>query len=255
MKKRYNILFLTAFLSLVLIPIGFGQEADEKKDNIEYQDVVFLKDGSILRGKMQNWDYGGDLVITLLGGQTMTIGDDDILRVRQELIGVGSAAKVKQPFQFRESGTYNTFSGTMKFGSEFGVGITYSLGVRFNQYLGIGLGFGFEDFEVNWASEMIPAFAEVRGYLSKKKITPYYSLRAGLAFPIKNDDYFITETKPGLLLNPEVGYRFGGQDVQYYMGFGYRLQKASYLQEFPWEREDDTNLTYRRLELKFGLEF
>jgi hypothetical protein len=131
------------------------------------------------------------------------------------------------------------------------------MGHRFSQYLSVGGGFGYEDMEVNWAAQIIPVFAETRGYLTKSNISPYYNLRAGIGFPLANSNYNIISTSPGIMFNPEVGCRFGGRDVHFYMGVGFRLQKATYTVEPVWweSRTDVDRLTYRRLDLKFGLEF
>ena len=54
------------------------QEEPGSKDQIEHQDVVYLKDGSILRGKITEWSFGEKLSITILGGIKMEILDADI---------------------------------------------------------------------------------------------------------------------------------------------------------------------------------
>jgi len=257
MKSIFTLLSL--FLILNLVPCSLQAQIDQKQlaDEIEYQDVVYLLNGSILRGKIVDWKFGQELKMVILGGMEISIPNDDIDKVRQELIGDIGVRRGRRAFKFKEKGMYNLLSVNMPMGSELGIGVTYSIGHRFNRWISAGAGFGYQDFEVNWGAQVIPVFLEGRGYLSSKRIAPYYSMRAGLGFPIKNENYNVVSTNPGLLLNPEIGYRFGGNEVHFYLGVGYHMQKAEYTVEPQWweSRIDVDHLTYKRLDLKFGIDF
>ncbi len=257
MKYNIHILVFSLLTLIGAVPAGAqNPSGGDTRQQVTYQDVVYLRDGSVLRGTLIQWEYGQPLTLRMLGGQEITIPDADIEKVRQEVAGSYNGKRGHR-FVLKERGLYYLFGLSFPVGTEVGISATFSMGYRFNQYLSIGGGIGYEDLEVNWSSQIIPVFLETRGYLTKKKIAPYYHLRAGLGFPLANLNYDIVATEPGIMLNPEVGVRFGGRDVHFYMGVGYRLQKATYTVEpFWWEnRTDVDHLTYRRLDFKFGLDF
>jgi hypothetical protein len=142
-------------------------------------------------------------------------------------------------------------------GIEAGLSLTHSIGYRFNQFLGVGAGVGIENFELGWGKRVIPVFLEGRGYLSKKKISPYYAIRAGWGFALKYDDFNITEAKGGYMLNPEIGYRFGANPhLNFTLGMGVRFQRVSYTTEWEWNRNIQIDkITYQRIEIKAGILF
>ncbi len=247
---------ITLFL-LFLTPFLFAQKALEH-GNVEYMDVVYLKDGSVFKGHITEWDQGNQLQIRILGGVELTFSDSVIKKVRQQFLSPRNfRSPYKKTYQFREEGLYNTLSFSFVMGSELGFSLTYSIGHRFNRLLGVGVGIGIEDLEIDFASQIVPVFGEVRGYLSPKKRSAYYAMRLGYGFGIKNENWNVTKADGGIMINPEIGFRFGGsEDVNFYLGTGYRFQKSKYTREFPWnERVEVDKLTFKRLDLRFGIDF
>jgi hypothetical protein len=138
-----------------------------------------------------------------------------------------------------------------------GLSATYSAGHRFSRWLGVGAGTGITGINLGWGQNIIPLFVEARGFLLKKKVTPYYAVRFGYGFALTNFGYDITEATGGYLFNPEVGVRFGGgRTVSFYTGVGLHIQKATFTTESSFRQEIFVeNYKYKRLEFKFGLTF
>jgi hypothetical protein len=104
----------------------------------------------------------------------------------------------------------------------------------------------------------VPLYIEARGYFLPKKITPYYALKTGYGFTLKNVPNGEIDSKGGFYFSPEIGVRFGGKSVNYYLGLEYKLQNASFTTTFsPWEGSGiyTDKLSYRRIEMRTGILF
>lgn len=58
-------------------------------------------------------------------------------------------------------------------------------------------------------------------------------------------------------MSPEVGVRFGGKWVNYYLGVEYKIQNATWTSTYDWDGNGSVTdvISYRRLELRTGLLF
>jgi hypothetical protein len=183
------------------------------------------------------------------------IPDSAIRKVRQQWVGQRRIAK---PYSFKEEGFYQTLEvGLLVNASNGGLSATYSAGHRFSRWLGVGGGVGISGFDFEQGTNVIPLFVEVRGFATQKKVSPYYALRIGYGFALKNAANDISETKGGYLFNPQLGIRFGGGSaVSFYTGIGLHIQRATYTISRTFNEEVVVNrYLFKRLELKFGITF
>ena len=227
-------------------------------------DVVWLKDGSRLSGSILTWEYDRGLELKLASGTIMTIPKKDISHVFQQVQrGTEDSLKplhkvrIEKPYAFKEHGLYHTVSLSFHTSAYGGTGLQYSIGHRFNNRLGVGAGIGYETNDVNTGRNFIPVFAEFRGFLKQTKSTPYYGFKMGYGFAVQNNDEFNfspEEGKGGIYVNPEIGYRFGANKVNIYVGGEYKLQKASYTGGWTDYSYTD-HITYRRFQLRCGIVF
>jgi hypothetical protein len=153
---------------------------------------------------------------------------------------------------------YHTFSGFLNFSFMGGAGLHYSIGHRFSRLLGVGLGTGLETHDFNNSRNIIPIYAEARGFLLPKRISPYYALKLGYGFALGNEFNGTLEAKGGLHFSPEIGVRFGATDVNYYLGVEYKIQNATFTSTgWGWDGQGrfTDKISYRRFELRTGLVF
>ena len=229
--------------------------------------MVILKDGSKLTGTILKWELSRGMEFKLITGATMIIARTDITKVHQAVnaeeaftpppVEATNRRLIREPlpYAFKEKGLYNTFSCFVNISDPGGVGLSYSIGHRLNRLLGLGGGFGIETNDFFNNRDQIPLFVEARGFLKPEKITPYYALKLGYAFPMTNDFSNNISAKGGIYVSPELGIRFGARAVTYYAGIEYKLMKASYT-DFIWDGGTATDeITYRRLELRTGISF
>lgn len=103
---------------------------------------------------------------------------------------------------------------------EVGVGLVFDseyftwnvqgiFGYEFNNYLSIGIGTGLTSLEL-YDNINIPLFVNIRGDITKKDITPYYSIDCGYSLCLNTDGYF----QEGVIISPELGIRIR----KYYIG-------------------------------------
>jgi hypothetical protein len=226
-------------------------------------DVVWLKDGSRLVGSITRWELDHGLELKLASGAIMTIPKRDISQVFQQVKpGAENALipiKVKKPYAFKERGLYHQlsmfFHGSENYG---GSGIQYALGYRFNRLFSLGVGAGYETNEIGNGRDLMPIFAEVRGFLKAEKVTPYYGLKIGhsIADNDSENDFIFSETgKGGIYISPEIGLRVGAQKVSFFFGAEYKYQEASYLSDWGPDFQVSDNITYKRIALRTGILF
>ena len=219
-------------------------------------DIVTTHSGSVWKGTIVEITEDRYYIVETLSGLIMRMPEDGIKSVRQ--VWAGRGPRTVKEYSFKEVGFYNTIELGLN-GNSLGGGmnITYSAGHRFNKWLGVGAGLGYMGYELGWGRNTVPLFAEVRGFTSSKKISPYYAFRAGYGIALLSEVNGIVDTKGGYFFNPQVGVRFGGGSaVSFYTGLGVNIQKATYTEEVWWSETTTVDeYVFRRLELKFGITF
>lgn len=227
-------------------------------------DVVWLRNGSKLSGTILKWELSRGMEFKLLTGAEVIITKDEIARVYQDIPFAGQAesdyksyVRGVRPYAFKEKGMYHTFSAFLNFSFLGGAGLHYSIGHRFNRMLGVGIGTGVETHDFSSNRDIIPIYAEARGFFLPKKISPYYAVKVGYGFALRDQFNGTLEAKGGLHFSPEVGVRFGAGDVSYFIGAEYKIQNATYTNTFWWDGSGTftDKISYRRFELRTGLVF
>jgi len=223
-------------------------------------DIVLLKDGSRLRGTIMQWDLDRGMEFKLMTGATIYINKADIDRVTHETPESLSNTRIRgprepRPYSFREEGWYHNSSAFINVSSSGGAGIHYAMGWRFNRLLGVGIGTGIETHDFGWVRNIVPVYAEARGFLLPKKITPYYALKLGYGIALNDRANGTTDARGGIHFSPELGMRFGGGDVSYYAGIEYKIQNASFTNDWWGGGSSTDRISYRRFEFRTGLLF
>ena len=112
MRLTYTISFILLFFS----GLTFGQNTDSTDS--QTFDVVHLKDGSRLSGKILSWDMEKGMEFKLATGATIYIQKAEIVRVVQDSPEIANdrfrrfrQPFVPRPYAFREKGWYQNSSG------------------------------------------------------------------------------------------------------------------------------------------------
>ena len=222
-------------------------------------DIVYLRNGSVFRGKIIEMKSGGDLTMTTWSGITMTIPESNVKRIVQRC--KDQKTSFSRPYDFKEKGLYNATRLGVLVGQNYlgenstGYSLYHSTGWMFNRWIGAGLGLGVETFNPDGQeATTYPIFAEVRGYLRAKNVTPFYSVGGGWAFTGKHGDSewgYINDWSGGWLAKAQIGYRIGNNLTLF---GGLSLQKKTRDWRTTWGTEwGQDRILHKRFELGFGV--
>lgn len=249
------------FSTIFILLLSFSLIAQEhNKEGQLFQDIVYLKDGSIFRGKILEYKPAQLLIIETWSGQQLKFEGNVVKRVRQELISSKSGKKEKS-YEFREKGIFNSTDISVN-GSEndwgrvkVGAAIANVTGYQFNRFIGVGVGLGFDTYELLDSDQFIPIFVEARGYLLEKNATPMFRYQVGYGIGLKDLERDLFKSEGGFYSYPAVGFRFGGKTGgNTTLDLGYKVQMSK--QHFRiWEGIEVRSITYQRMTLRFGVQF
>jgi hypothetical protein len=242
MKKHLSSAILLIF---ILLPL----QAQKNKD------VLYLKNGSIIYGKLLQASDSSYKIRTS-DGSTFIYPSPEVQKFVNEmpvydgrkksgagfvleagfLVGAQSS-EYKSPFSFNFMGNF-----TVK---------TYSI---------FGLGSGVEYL----GQPFTPVFVEYKCLLSDKKTTPFLFIRAGKLYYLKgdskSDDTYnpyntVTTYHGGGSFTIGTGISWAKDDGETYLSFAYRNVHTSYTQKNYNSQTTTYKNAYNRLEVKFGFRF
>lgn len=194
-----------------------------------YQDVVSLKNGSVIKGVIIEQVPNQSIKIQTADGSIFVYQMAEVEKISKELpttrqlYSNGLAPRMTANFQdaFLQTPCYKGF---FDFGYTFGVGysdgtgrlaISTTHGAQINPYIFLGVGMG-----VNYYTYLqtygIPFYVDARANLLKGKMTPFIDFRVG---------YSVGDFR-GLYLTPSFGGNFGfGRKNGVSLALGYELQR------------------------------
>jgi len=240
---------LLFLLLLAAIPC-FAQQ----KENC--YDVVYLRNGSILRGKIAEYNLGGDLAMTTWNGAQMRFPSSNVKKIKQHCRNEDRTPLSQRPYSFRESGWYHCSRAEIMISQNgVGLGLQHSSGLKINRWLGLGLGVGIENLTL-WNDDIdsYPVFGEVRGYFLPRNISPFYAFGAGWGFVGKRDDFsdfngFVNKWQGGGMAQGQIGYRIGNHCTVH---VGLRFQRKTRIWR-SWNVEGEDSILQKRFEMGVGI--
>ena len=209
---------------LILVLLPFVSQAQET-----YEDVVYLKNGSIIHGMIIETVPNVSLKIKS-GPNVFAYKLDEVEKIRKELADGGKTNDFKKKGYF----------GIVELGfTDFPAGSGLPMfsmnvvnGYQFNRCLSMGLGLG-ADISNNSVYN-VSATTDFRGYFTKAKIAPFAGLIAGYNMQIaKYPDYYyygrtVTTINHGAIINPNIGVRIAiSKKAGMSFSFGYKMLLTS----------------------------
>src|SRR5690606_12866942 len=209
--KKYLILFLF----LLFATVSSAQN--------NYQDVVYLKNGSIIRGVIIEQVPNKSIKIETADRSVFVHTMDEIEKL------------TKEPFQknneYRSSsGLQSGYKVIVELGNQVASGsfgmdrlkLNIVNGYQINPYFSLGFGTGLR-YYFDAEAALIPFFADFRTYFINNKVTPYLSLGIGYSLDATNSLEGV-----GFLLNPATGVSFKVGNSAMNVGLGYEMQKMDF---------------------------
>ena len=239
------------------------------------QDVVYLKNGSIIRGTIIEQVPNKSLKIKTNDGSVFVYEINDVEKITKEEppmnYGYGWYYQNNNEYRHQHgyADNYNTranrnsdfsrkgYRGFVDIGYAVGVGdygdgvfaVSTSHGYQFNPYFFVGAGIGV-DYHFDYETMFLPIFADLRGYFIDGRITPYIGVKIGYS-PVDGT---------GLFFNPSVGASFGiSRKFALNISIGYNLQRAemykSYYNYYYGYSHSYSDETLGAITFKVGFEF
>lgn len=212
------------------------------------EDVIYFRDGSILRGEIIEQNGNESLKIKTTGRNVFVVELTEVREIKKE--------KIPGTEYFKKSGYINhTSLNIMPGGSHTAANFQMVNGYQFTPRLSAGLGIGFVLY--NDPLNLISLFVDVKYKFKEANTTPFVFFKSGYSFSILSDEHMEVEShRGGFMLNPGVGLQFdtsAGFGINF--SAGYNLDNSSFEQEGWNGRIIVNDISYRRLLLGFGLTF
>lgn len=250
-------------LFFALLPLAM--QAQQSTPNEGCVDLVYMKDGSIYRGKIVEQAPDGPVVIQTWSGLIMHLPAKKVRRIVQKCPEDASSKHpaAPRPYSFKERGWYNAThlscvtGNTWNGGVATGFSLHNSTGYAFSRWIGLGLGLGVDTYSpylLNINQPTYPVFLEARGYLMAKPVSPFYAAGAGwgIAGGGSDDRFGYTDSwSGGWMAKAQLGYRFGNY---FSMFAGLRFQRQDRNWTNTWDLSHGKDrILHQRFELGFGL--
>lgn len=225
-------------------------------------DLLYLKSGETLRGKLESFVRDKSLVFILNSGDTVRSEGTSLDLVKGMRIG----KKNKGSYQQKETGFWNLYELGANFESEGGStfypqgGIHGTWGYQWSKMLKVGLGTGIEAME---DFNVMPIFLSYQGDWRKGKVTPYhfFNLGYGMASARSYNGDRYSEVKGGFRLNSGLGIKIHQRKTFITISAGYLLQNVEYQENFwgGWWTDtagiNEVSRSFRRMSFRVGIGF
>jgi len=246
--KRITLLFLTLFtLSCSVI---FAQDT--------FQETVYLKDGSIIKGIIVEQVPNQSIKIQTADGSLFVFEMDEVEKITKESVSNKTVSSFSTK-SYKQTG----YRGFIDFGYTFGTGdfdlgrleLTTSHGALITPNLFIGGGTGIHYYCTDGLSEVVvPLFLDIQGIAnSTKSIAPFGGLKIGYSF-----DATESFEDLGLYFAPSVGMKFlldNNKSINLSLGYTFQYVKV-YIYYYGYGGYIQTkHVNMGGISLKVGFEF
>lgn len=236
---------ITIILCFVLLPFYLMAQYNE--------DVVYLKNGSILRGKVLENVQGVKIRFEIVGHNQLVFPDSTIkmILMNQPTKPAGKET-LSSPVELAANVSF--FGGSKNSG-----GFTFVTSYQFPFRLSAGVGIGTEWFDC----QQLPFSADVSYCFFQGPFSPYLYTKVGYALPLsKKEKDYEPENYGGVLAGAGAGLRFNfARRNALIFSLGYRYQKTKTISDtYPWysSGQPDETITYNefnRITFSFGFLF
>jgi hypothetical protein len=259
--------FLIAFSFLILFVLKSHAQT-------QYEDVVYLKNGSIIRGIIIEQVPNESLKIETPDRNVFVFRIDEVLKITKEEKPDPKKKSAKEKLtkdNIKSKGYTNTTE--ISIGRSIGesheeyeqyndnvlpsIGVQTVNGYQFNHHFSAGLGIGLHTYnEFSGGYSFVPISADLRLNILKGPMTPFVSVGAGYSFTGR-EVYGIGEDEEyygGLYFNPAAGFRFNTRKSKA-LGFslGYRQQESRMLlsEDYSYPYYYNYGKTWKNISLQY----
>jgi hypothetical protein len=254
--------FMTKFYAIIISLLGILLLPLTALAQKRMEDVLYLKNGSILRGKIN--ELSADTIsIEILGGSVFVFPASEAKGISRE----------KKTPRYKDSGYLFVLETGVLAGRSPGNNTnrasqslnSFTLqcvnGHTFRPELALGIGAGIDSYQ-NFTT--MPVYLRVTGSFPQihKKVSPMYILDGGYGFYSRffngnNGSYMNPSGYGGLMIKPAAGVRIRlGNSSSFILNAGYRFQKGSTATYFGAPGDGiREKITFNRVSIRAGFMF
>lgn len=249
-KNRNSYLLLFLCLCWFLQSVNYLSLAQTKTE-----DVVYLKNGSIIRGTILERKSGEYVKIESGCRNIWVFRSDEISKITKEEIPVPDMGETTRTHGFLNSTDMGVLAGKGEETRDAPFSLHTVNGYLFKNRIFCGAGLGIEFLDVTY----VPLFTDFRYHFFNNIISPFLYLQMGYNLPLENEkfDYAQVKEKGGLLINPGAGIRFSiNARTSILISVSYRYQELKSVVKYFWPEEEINRYEYlHRLGIRFGFYF
>lgn len=220
----FKFIYLSVFLFLLyLAPTTL---LAQKKN---WQDVVYLHNGSILRGYLTDDSTEEIIKLEITGKNLFVFSKAEVSRVTREY----TRSDFKYPYtkgyqNITELGISvgNASAGEFGFARKIDISTNTFNGYLFNPHLALGFSTGVDTYD---QLTYLPVGIGLRGDFTKTQVRPYYSFDTGYTLDWLNNPNLPGNYEGGFFWNPAVGIKFNSRKYHaFLLTIGFKNQLASF---------------------------
>jgi hypothetical protein len=227
-------------------------------------DLLYLKSGETLRGKLESYEREESIVFVLTSGDTIRNEGATLDLIK----GIRTGRRNNKGYNQKTSGFWNLYELGVNFDNEGGSAfyaqgaIQGVWGYQWSKMLKTGLGIGIEAME---DFNVVPVFASIQGDWRQGKVTPFHFVNIGFAIAsprsYASDNDRFNEVKGGFRFNSGLGVKIHQRKTFITVSAGYLLQNVDYKENFwgGWWSDgagvSEVSRSFRRMSFKIGLGF
>ena len=223
----------------------------------EKEDVIYLENGEIYRGKILNEPESDTVRIETAGRNVKIAPRSSVREITRE--------EIPSEKHFKKSGFINQTGFAVLYG-ENGENISAQRdetkfrlemvnGYQINPWVSAGLGKGLVKYPID-PLYLIPVFADIKVRLSNKNIAPFFFARGGYIFTFKSKGAtYIKEHSGEYTINGGFGVRFDGdRDYGWYIKGGFNMDNIVFSREVGIRIVENHN-SFRSMSIGAGVSF
>lgn len=221
-------------------------------------DQVYLKDGSLLHGKIL--ERGEEVLrFKMRNGSEVQIDVIEVQRLDQQIErnrpGRDPLAQGSLYHAFYFSGNLGR---NVQDDTDWGMGIEHVTGLWLSDTYGVGLGTGLVQYSADYAWRIVPLVADLK--IKTEKASLLLTADAGLGFPLRNTNRNIQGGKPGERFRIGVGKIWETRSNTHITCELSYLHQRAVLRSNTWIWWGDggttlRNMRFKRYQLRFGVLF
>ncbi|MDX2000833.1 MAG: hypothetical protein SFW35_00245 [Chitinophagales bacterium] len=252
MKLRLAIVF-----SFLLLTLAVSAQ--------KLEDVVYLKNGSVIRGTILEQQPEGNIKISIMGGSVLVYKMEEVDRIVKE--EVLSTSKPKKDIFIHHRGfLHQTQLGTMMaskdgYGLQAGFNLQTVNGYRVFPQLYVGAGVGLDIYKY-YQETYLPVFFRIGGEAIKKRISPHYFASVGYSWILNAADmeYDYATYKGGIMYEAGIGMTVHTRSkISWLLSLGYKAHYSEKTYNYYYiEGDGYSNImsrNYQRITISTGFQF